>query len=282
LTSASFYSCSFSGSVTDDDAFLSISTTITTLAEVFSCNCKAMCCSTPPTLHDLSCAPQPTSQPTSAPTYHEEKDWGEIVWDRKRHRDGGMCDNHCSYHGTCEKNLNCNCYTGLDGEPLWTGPDCSLRMCPRDFAWVSNKAVNANDMHPWVECSNRGMCDRATGLCNCFPGYDGAACQRSTCPDDCNARGLCWPEMYLAERASRVYSKPWDAMKAVGCICDSGYRGPACEFQECPSGADPLDGYGNEAGRDCSGRGICDYSVGTCSCFSGFFGTSCQFQTTVY
>jgi hypothetical protein len=42
----------------------------------------------------------------------------------------------------------------------------------------------------------------------------------------------------------------------------AGYRGPACELQECPSGADPLDGYGNESGRDCSGRGLCDYNLG--------------------
>lgn len=49
-------------------------------------------------------------------------------------------------------------------------------------------------------------------------------------------------------------------------VCDAGYRGPACDFHECPSGSDPLDGYGNEAGRDCSGRGICNYADGTCSC----------------
>ena len=41
----------------------------------------------------------------------------------------------------------------------------------------------------------------------------------------------------------RDYSKPWDSMKQVGCYCDAGYRGPACELQECPSGSDPLDGY---------------------------------------
>merc|ERR1712078_853965 len=70
-------------------------------------------------------------------------------------------------------------------------------------------------------------------------------------------------------------------MKHVGCVCDAGYRGPSCALQECPSGADPMDGYGNEAGRDCSGRGICDCTTGTCSCFSGFFGTRCQEQTTL-
>jgi hypothetical protein len=82
--------------------------------------------------------------------------------------------------------------------------------------------------------------------------------------------------LYLAAKAGRVYSAPWDAMKHVGCICDAGYRGVSCELQECPSGPDPLQGYGNEAGRDCSGRGICDYSDGICDCFRGFMGSRCQ------
>merc|ERR1719502_556545 len=221
-----------------------------------------------------------TSPPTSMPTFTAES-YGQTTWDvKKRHRVGGLCENGCSGHGSCVVNQNCLCYTGMDGEPEWTGPDCSLRTCPRDYAWVGD-VVNANDLHPWAECSNRGTCDRKTGVCACFPGYDGVACQRFACPNNCNERGTCWPEKHLAVKASRVYDSPWDAMKAVGCLCDAGYRGPSCEFQECPSGADPLDGYGNEAGRDCSGRGLCDYGSGTCNCFSGFFGTRCQYQTTL-
>lgn len=218
--------------------------------------------------------------PTSAPTYAIEG-WGQVTWDKRRHRNGGLCENHCSNHGTCEKNSNCKCFTGLDGEDEWTGPDCSLRTCPRDFAWVGD-VINSNNLHPWVECSNKGTCDRKSGSCKCFPGYDGVACQRSTCPDNCNDRGTCWPEKHLAVKAGRTYDTTWDAMKHVGCFCDAGYRGPACELQECPSGTDPLDGYGNEAGRDCSGRGICDFGDGTCTCFSGFYGTHCQYQTTVF
>ena len=225
---------------------------------------------------------QPTGQPTSQPSFHDEA-WtvgGQDAWDVRRHRRAGMCENQCSGHGTCEFNDNCKCYTGLDGEPEWTGPDCSLRTCPKDFAWVG-EVVNANNLHPWAECSNRGTCDRSTGECQCFPGYEGVSCQRTVCPDNCNDRGTCWPEKHLAFKADRTYAKPWDAMKHVGCVCDKGYRGPACDLQECPSAADPLDGYGSEAGRDCSGRGKCDYSDGTCTCFTGFFGTRCQHQTTI-
>jgi hypothetical protein len=206
---------------------------------------------------------------------------GEIYWQKNRNRKGGLCDNHCSGHGTCEKNNNCNCFLGTDGNPEWTGPDCSLRTCPKDLAWVG-AVNNNNDLHPSTECSNRGACDRKTGSCQCFPGYEGIACQRSTCPNACSGRGTCWPEKHLANKAGLTYDTPWDAMKHVGCECDKGYRGPACEFQECPSGPDPLDGFGNEAGRDCSGRGICNYADGTCACFSGFYGTKCDLQTTLF
>ena len=232
-----------------------------------------------PTSMPTSPTGEPTGIPTSSPSFVEEP-WGEYVWTEKRHRKAGMCENQCSGHGTCEVNGNCKCFTGLDGEDEWTGPDCSSRTCPFDFAWVG-ASINSNNLHPWAECSNKGICDRSSGECQCFTGYEGAACQRTVCPDNCNDQGTCWPEKHLASKAGRVYDAPWDAMKHVGCLCDAGYRGPACDQQECPSGADPLAGYGNEAGRDCSGRGICDYSNGICACFTGFFGTRCQHQTTV-
>jgi hypothetical protein len=232
-----------------------------------------------PSFSPTSPTGEPTSIPTSSPSFVEEP-WGEYVWTEKRHRKAGMCENQCSGHGTCEVNGNCKCFKGLDGEDEWTGPDCSSRTCPFDFAWVG-ASINSNNLHPWAECSNKGICDRSSGECQCFTGYEGAACQRTVCPDNCNDQGTCWPEKHLASKAGRVYDAPWDAMKHVGCLCDAGFRGPACDQQECPSGADPLSGYGNEAGRDCSGRGICDYSSGICACFTGFFGTRCQHQTTV-
>jgi hypothetical protein len=137
-------------------------------------------------------------------------------------------------------------------------------------------------MHPKVECSNAGRCDRKTGTCNCFPGYEGFACERTICPDDCNMFGICMTQRQLAEDAGQIYSSPWDADKHVGCLCDLGRRGTACELKECPSGPDVLNGFGNEAGRDCSGRGICDYEKGHCNCFQGYAGYACQYQTVLY
>ncbi len=47
-------------------------------------------------------------------------------------------------------------------------------------------------------------------------------------------------------------------------------------LQECPSRADPLGGFGNESGRDCSGRGNCDYTTGLCKCYTGYHGAACD------
>lgn len=33
----------------------------------------------------------------------------------------------------------------------------------RNYAWVADVAVGANNVHPWAECSNRGICDRSNG-----------------------------------------------------------------------------------------------------------------------
>ena len=145
-------------------------------------------------------------------------------------------------------------------------------------AWIATTVVAANNIHPTAECSNRGICDRRLGICLCYYDYNGLACERTSCPSDCNGNGVCFTENELAEEAGRVYSTPWDSLKHVGCVCDVGYRGYDCSQVECQSGADPLKGFGNAAGRDCSGRGVCNYYNGQCSCFNGFFGTMCQYQ----
>jgi len=190
-----------------------------------------------------------------------------------------FCPNACSGHGSCGANDKCTCYSRPNGDAAWTGHDCSERTCPYSNAWVTEVVTGSNSAHPSAECSNKGLCNRKTGECDCFENYDGIACERTICPNDCNGRGVCYTEKQIAAEAGATYAKPWDATKHVGCICDSGYRGPDCSLQECPSGPDVLLGYGNEQGRDCSGRGICDYNSGVCKCFTGYYGTRCQYQT---
>ena len=192
----------------------------------------------------------------------------------------GYCEKDCNGHGTCEARDKCSCYKGRDGYPLYTGNDCSKRTCPRGLAWIG-EVQKSNDLHPFVECSNMGDCNRNSGLCNCFNGRDGVACERTTCPLGCSGNGICYTQKQLAAEVGRVYETPWDANKMVACMCDIGYRGLDCSLIECPSGADVMRGPGNEQGRDCSGRGICNYEKGVCECFMGFFGRRCEHQTSV-
>lgn len=209
------------------------------------------------------------------------------------------CPNGCNAQGTCGKNDKCTCYTRQDDQvdyPAFKGADCSLRTCPSGEAWVSVPTAD-HTAHDRVECSNAGYCDYVTGQCDCFPGYEGKACERTSCPNNCNNRGICLTLKAIiagtngdisvagtpvaASSASASYGA-WDAEKHMGCYCDQGYRGPDCSLKECPSGPDVLLAHGNVEGRDCGGRGKCNYETGTCECFPGYYGTACGDQSTVH
>lgn len=49
----------------------------------------------------------------------------------------------------------------------------------------------SDEGHFYMECSNKGLCDRASGQCMCFEGYEGFACSRTTCPSGCSGHGTC-------------------------------------------------------------------------------------------
>ncbi|ETV70385.1 hypothetical protein H257_14065 [Aphanomyces astaci] len=198
------------------------------------------------------------------------------------------CPNGCNAQGTCGANDKCTCYLRNDDsianniEAMYTGADCSLRTCPRGLAFVDVPTAN-NVAHAPSECSNRGLCDYSTGLCQCFPGYEGKACERTACPNQCSRRGICLTlKTIISYGPSPPTYAAWDADKQLGCICDLGYRGPDCSIKECPSGADVLLGHGANEGRDCGGRGKCDTQTGTCVCFPGYYGTYCAYQSTVH
>jgi len=143
---------------------------------------------------------------------------------------------------------------------------------------------DSNSAHQLIECSGRGQCDNAAGTCVCLPGYTGVACQRTVCPADCSGHGLCQTELRFASdglSANLLGYTGYDSDQQYGCKCDKSYRGSDCSSSECPSGPDVLGADGGKEGMDCSGRGLCDYTTGTCQCFKGYYGERCESQTTL-
>jgi len=100
--------------------------------------------------------------------------------------------------------------------------------------------VGTNTAHYYMECSNKGICDRKTGECDCFEGYDGSSCQRASCPNDCSGHGTCEHIKTLAAMDFGNIYDLWDAEMTMGCLCDAGYSGPDCSSKDCKYGIDPL------------------------------------------
>ncbi len=108
----------------------------------------------------------------------------------------------------------------------------------------SESTVMTNSAHAYTECSNKGICDRQTGTCACFTGYDGSACQRQSCPTSsagqCSGHGTCETIATLASQDFHNVYSLWDEDTTMGCKCDGGYTGPDCSQRICKYGADPL------------------------------------------
>ena len=192
------------------------------------------------------------------------------------------------------KKDSCTCFVKTEGGKrvyAFTGADCSLMTCPYGQSW--DAAPHASNQHTIMrECADRGLCNRKTGTCECFSGYEGKGCRRTTCPNDCSDHGVCktsheitkllsensaWATFSEFDYTTIKYDVAWDASSIRGCECDAGFRGPDCSIKEAPSLADPMGGPGSESGRVCSGRGHGDEN-GECTCFSGFFGNACHLQ----
>jgi hypothetical protein len=165
---------------------------------------------------------------------------------------------------------------------------------PYNYGLVFNQG-DSNTAHQYEQCSGVGICESGSGTCKCPTGFTGAACQRRTCANDCSGHGVCTPlKKFVADLgdADHTYATAWDAVSSMTCLCDEGYRGADCGLQECPSGKDPLGGFGSDGTKldatnsvvegtalDCSGRGICNYGTGLCTCAKGFTGVACDKQT---
>lgn len=190
--------------------------------------------------------------------------------------DGCLEFNDCNHNGDCDYCLNkCNCRESFGNQtsdrPLigtGLGIDCKLRMCPHGRAFA-DLPVNANNAHLPVECSNAGICNRGKAECECFDGFEGAACDFKSCPNDCSGHGTCLSMRELSLKyegqpavlrnyeygsASAVDTTAWDAEMIGVCLCDSSWPiglgpnerqlaewfGADCSQKHCPSGDDPF------------------------------------------
>ncbi|CAK5196381.1 unnamed protein product [Aphanomyces euteiches] len=155
----------------------------------------------------------------------------------------------CSGHGTCGSSFKCTCAVG------WRNGDCSERTCPFGLSWFSYPS-NDNVAHrDLAECSNAGLCDRVTGLCQCSSPFTGPACAWMGCggsPTPCSGHGQC---LNLRELAPLVKingvqagftfgddpNNPltWEAEKIHSCLCDFPFFGHDCSLVKCPRGDDP-------------------------------------------
>jgi hypothetical protein len=189
----------------------------------------------------------------------------------------GECANACNGHGKCTSYDMCICNRN------WQASDCSERVCMFGLAHVDTPkgdldmsgALSGPDhtvvdnsfaypygtteqfpqmedsdfkdltdsAHWYMECSNKGKCDRTSGECSCYDGYDGVACQRASCPgypNSCSGHGVCKTIKQLAHADNYNVYELWDRDTTMGCECDSGYTGPDCSERICKYGVDPL------------------------------------------
>jgi len=165
-----------------------------------------------------------------------------------------VCDNACSGHGTCMTDDVCKCYDNWGVGMSHDSGDCSERICPFELAWV-DVPDHAGTFHKYAECAGRGICDRGTGECACFDGYEGKGCQRTTCPNDCSGHGTCeyiedmafaatWNDYEnrgFKHDAKKFALHSWDSGKIRGCVCDAQFGDADCSKRMCPYGNDVLD-----------------------------------------
>ena len=145
-------------------------------------------------------------------------------------------------------------------------PDCRFRVCPAGKTWSSIPTDTKHAHNKLFECSNKGTCNRVTGVCSCVRGFAGDACQRSECPNDCSGHGKCVSIKQMQSMANAFpfghtdvtyggdeASSTFDEDRIYGCVCDSAwavgydagevqtpeYFGTDCSQRRCPSGDDP-------------------------------------------
>jgi len=168
----------------------------------------------------------------------------------------------------------------------YAGVGCKQRLCPETVAFTSgtdgftpsqssgfssttdagtSTSATFNNQHSYRECGGRGTCDFETGICQCFPGFTGVGCRRTTCPNSCSGHGVCMNDDIANYHAAstgptgnlpnddidvNTWGNLWSADKFQSCKCDGGWGGNDCSLRQCPRGDDPETQCADEQGND--------------------------------
>jgi hypothetical protein len=151
----------------------------------------------------------------------------------------------------------------------FTGADCSLMTCPRGISFTTVDSNTAHDTS--VECSSAGVCDRATGMCSCYEGHEGSACQRTTCPNDCSGHGVCQDNTDFAEDYARAMSIQINTKRYTP-RCEVG---AAVDDTNCPRQIEHLDDYYTTFMVTYEDAWDSTLQTG-CLCDSGYYGADCS------
>ena len=192
------------------------------------------------------------------------------------------CPNACSGKGDCDTNNQCGCYNegkvlnaagniGSEDTPRaqFTGADCSLMTCPRGISFTTVSSSTFHEVS--VECSDAGVCDRATGMCTCYEGHEGSACQRTVCPNDCSGHGVCQDNTDFAEDYGRAMSVQINTKRYTP-RCEVG---SAVDATNCPRHIEHLDDYYTTFMATYDDAWDSGLQTG-CLCDSGYYGADCS------
>lgn len=183
----------------------------------------------------------------------------------------------CNNLGVCGTDDKCYCYRGYSGQTCLNasftdyvacGYKCNFDQGACQVAQVigSLRSWNCSCMSPYGgatcgrwdckdHCSQRGHCI-ASGVCSCFRGYKGEACEIDC---GCDHHGQC------------------NAQNE--CICDRGWRrkkvGRGCEWDCDTANTVGCSGPGQAACSSCQ-KGTC--FGGKCRCWAGYYGAACDQQ----